>query len=72
MYLVPRGTRVRVKKPNGQIIEHVCRKDIAFPSDKALWQGYDLCYEQKGFTLIVEGDRAKTVNVQCPGCGRLL
>ena len=74
MYLIRRGTEVKVRKPDGSFIAHHCRRDIAIPCDKVKWQGLQITYEENGYTLFVAGGHAELVDilVQCPGCGRLL
>lgn len=72
MYVVPRGTSVRVRKPDGSVVQHVMKRNIAIPGGAARLISYDLYYDVSGYTIMVRADKTMYVNAQCPACRRLL
>lgn len=72
MYLILKGTTVRVRKPDGTTVPHVMKRNVAIPGGEAQMTGYDLHYKMGDYTMIVQANEAEYVNSQCPQCGRLL
>jgi hypothetical protein len=72
VYVLLRGTAVRVRKPDGSIVEHVMKRNVAIPGGAARMISYDLYYDVGGYTIMVRADKAMYVNAQCPECKRLL
>ena len=66
-YIVPAGTRAKVIKPNGQIVEtYVCRRHTSF-ADYAMrryWAHY-LEFRRDGWRLIVPESWIIKVEVKC-------
>ncbi len=72
MYVVLRGTTVRVHKPDGKTVEHVMKRTVAIPSGESTLIGYNLHYKIGEPTLIVQANETLYVNSQCPQCKRPL
>jgi hypothetical protein len=72
VYLVLKGTTVRVKKADGRIVEHRMKRNLAIPSGECQFLGYDLHYAIRDYTVIVRADQAIHADSQCPQCKRLL
>lgn len=72
MYVVLRGTTVRVKKPDGTTVQHTMKRNVAIPSGESQMIGYDLYYKLGEYTIIVRMDQAVYAMSQCPQCKRLL
>ena len=72
MYIVLKGTAVRVRNIDGAIVPHVMKRTVAIPGGEAQMVGYDLHYKIGERTLIVQANETVYVNSQCPQCKRLL
>ena len=72
MYVVLRGTTVRVRKPDGSVVHHVMKRNVAIPGGAARMISYDLYYDVGDYTIMVRADKTMCVNVQCPECKRLI
>jgi len=66
-YIVPAGTRAKVIKPNGQIIEtYVCRRHTSFADrDMRRYGPHYLEFRRNGWRLIVPESWIIKVEVKC-------
>ena len=70
MYVVLRGTMVRVRKPDGSVVQHVMKRTVAIPGGAARMISYDLYYDVGDYTIMVRADKTAYVQAQCPECKR--
>lgn len=66
-FIVPAGTRAKVIKPNGQIVEpYVCRQHTTFPDGSARRYGaHYLEFRRDGWRLVVAESRVIKIEVKC-------
>gem|GEM_PF-6437372 len=69
MYLILRGTKTQVRRPDGRVVDRVLPRDIALTEAPQLI-GYHLHFKRDGFTLIVAPKHVRTIKVICPTCWR--
>lgn len=72
-FLVPRGTRCRVIRPDGRVIDpYLCRESTAFSDDQTKPYGLHLQFEREGFRMIVAASAAVRIDLKCAVCGAAL
>ena len=50
MYVVLRGTSVRVRKPDSSFVHHVMKRNVAIPAAGSCWIGFSLLHRPRFLT----------------------
>jgi hypothetical protein len=68
-YLLRKGTRIVVRRPNGRVLEHICRQDTMFYSHDKVAELKTVQFTRDGFLVTVNAADLVKVRFQCPQCG---
>jgi hypothetical protein len=69
-FLVRKGTRIIVRKPTGEVLEHSCRTDTVFQPHQIVAELRVVQFKQDGFVVTVNAGDVTEVSYRCPQCSR--
>jgi hypothetical protein len=69
-FLVRKGTRILVRKPSGEVLEHTCRADKVFQPHQIVAEVKDIQFKQDDFVVTVDAREVVEVSYRCPQCSR--
>lgn len=68
-YLIRKGTRVLLRKPTGEVVEHVVRQDSTFYRHDQVAELRVVQFKKDGFLLTVTAADITEIRYACPECG---
>jgi hypothetical protein len=69
-FRIRKGTRIIVRKPTSEVLEHACRADTVFQPHQVIAELKVVQFKHQGFVVTVNAGDVVEVSFRCPQCSR--